>query len=131
MKNVKNTKILIVLSIALLIAFSGCTEKNERTIDKTVSSPEGDIKISGKVGTGSDWCKSGTKITSTGPTGEQGSFEIKGIVNYEGKDVCSSEWSGSEGSMTQYFNEDNTYLVMIVKDKDGKEINKVDMSQPK
>jgi len=32
-----------------------------------------------------------------------GSFEIKGITNYEGKEVCESQWNSDEGSMTQYF----------------------------
>ena len=121
----KSTKILIILSIIGLIAFAGCTGKQD-----TIKTPEGEIKIS-EGGSGPAWCKAGTKMTTTGADGKQGSFEIKGITNYEGKEVCESEWISNEGSVTQYFNEDSSYLVMIQKDKSGKEINKVVNSQPK
>jgi len=120
----KNTKILVILSIILLMAFAGCTTPNEQVI----KTPDGDVKV--VEGTGSDWCKTGTKMTQTGPNGEQ-VFEIKGIVNYEGKDVCESGWTSDDGSVVTYTNEDSTYYVMIVKDKSGKVVNKVDMSQPK
>ncbi len=123
----KSMKILTTLSIILLVAFAGCTGN----VDKTISSPEGDVKISENVGTGPNWCNTGTKLTATGPTGEQAAFEIKGIVNYEGKEVCSAEWISTEGTLTQYFNEDHSYTVMIMKDKTGKVINKFDMVSPK
>jgi len=122
-RNKKNAKILIILSIILLVAFAGCTTK------KTTNTSNVDVKVP-QVGSGPDWCKAGTKMTSTGPSGEV-SFEIKGIVNYEGKDVCSAEWSSGNGSMVQYFNEDQTYIVLITKDKSGTVVNKIDMSQPK
>lgn len=125
MKNSKNMKILIILSIIVLVAFAGCTGTQD-----TIKTPDGEVKIS-QGGSGPDWCKAGTKMTTTGADGKQGSFEIKGITTYEGKEVCESEWKSDEGSMTQYFNEDSSYLVMISKDKSGNIINKVDMSQPK
>lgn len=125
MKTYKNAKILVVLSIILLMAFAGCTAKNEQTIQ----TPGGDVKV--VEGAGPDWCKAGTKTTQSGPTGEQVSFEVKGIVNYEGKEVCESGWTSGDGSVATYTNEDSTYYVMIVKDKSGKVMNKVDMSQPK
>lgn len=131
MKIYKNTKILIILSIILLIAFAGCTGKKEQTINQTVSSPSGDINISGKSGTGSDWCSAGTKMETSAPTGEKAAFEIKGITNYEGKDVCWAEYTYSEGSFAEYFNQDSSYAVMIMKDKAGKTINKIDISKPK
>jgi len=125
MKTKKSTKILIILSIIGLIAFAGCTGKQD-----TIKTSDGEIKVS-EGGSGPAWCKAGTKMTATGPDGKQGSFEIKGITNFEGKEVCESQWSSDDGSMTQYFNEDQSYLVMIQKDKSGNIISKVDMSQPK
>ncbi|HMB45253.1 MAG TPA: hypothetical protein VKL21_05475 [Candidatus Methanoperedens sp.] len=125
MKSNKSTKILIILSIIGLIAFAGCTGKQD-----TITTPDGDVKIS-EGGSGPDWCKTGTKMTTTGADGKQGYFEIKGSTNYEGKEVCESQWSSDDGSVTQYFNEDSSYLVIITKDKSGKEINKVVNSQPK
>ncbi len=125
-KTGKNVKVLIILSIILLTVFAGCTTK-----EQTISSPGGDLKVSQGSGSGPAWCKTGTKMTMTGATGQQGSYEIKGIVNYEGREVCLSEYVGDEGSMEQYFSQDSSYMVMITKDKSGKVINKLDMSQPK
>ena len=125
MKSNKSTKILIILSIIGLIAFAGCTGKQD-----TIKTPDGEIKVS-EGGSGPDWCKAGTRMTTTGADGKQGSFEIKGITNYEGKEVCELEMISNEGPITQYFNEDQSYLVIITKDKSGKEINKVVNSQPK
>ncbi len=125
MKTKRSTKILIILSIIGLIAFAGCTGKQD-----TIKTPDGEIKIS-EGGSGPAWCKAGTKMTNTGPDGKQVSWGIKGITNYEGKEVCELEMISNEGSTTQYFNEDSSYLVMIQKDKSGNVINKVDMSQPK
>lgn len=125
MKTGKNMKILLVISVVLLIAFSGCTAKNEQTI----KSPSGDVKVS--VGqSGPDWCKAGTTMTTTSPDGKQVSYAVKGITTYEGKEVCESGWSSKEGSYTIYTGADGTYNVMIMRDASGKE-TKIDMSQPK
>ena len=125
MRTYKNTKILIIVSVVLLMAFSGCTAQNE----KVVKTPNGDVKVSEGSG-GASWCKSGTTIT-TNSGGKQASFVIKGITNYEGKEVCESSVDSDEGSMTIYTSQDSTYYVMVTKDKSGKVINTVDMSQPK
>lgn len=116
---------VFILSIILLVAFAGCTGK-----DQTITTPDGNVKISQGSGSGPSWCKAGTKITSTGASG-QGSFEIKGIVNFEGKEVCLSEVTTGEGTVEQYFNEDSSYMVIISKDKSGKEISRQELSQPK
>ena len=107
-----------------MAAFAGCTGKNE----KTISSPNGDINV--VEGSGPNWCKTGSTMIQTGPNGEKVTFEIKGIVNYEGKEVCQSGYTSNDGGMTIYVNEDSSYYVMIIKDKTGKE-TKIDMSQPK
>jgi hypothetical protein len=43
---------MLVLSVMLLIAFSGCTVKNEQT----VNTPNWDVKVSHGVA-GPDWCQ--------------------------------------------------------------------------
>ncbi len=111
-----------ILSIFIIAAFSGCTGPN------TVTTPSGDVKVE-SVGNGPDWCKAGTKVTSA-TQGGQGSFEIKGMTKYEGKDVCQSEYKYNEGSITQYYTENGKYVVMIYKDSTGKEINKVVSDNP-
>jgi hypothetical protein len=125
MKTSKNTKVLIILSVVLLIAFSGCVSKS----GQVANTSGGDIKVS-EV-SGQDWCKSGTKMMTTGGDGKQTSLTVKGMVNYEGREVCEASWDSSEGTMTTYMNKDSTYYMMIVKDKSGNMIKKIDMSQPK
>ena len=65
-KTGKNVKVFIILSIILLIAFAGCTGK-----DQTITTPDGEVKISKGSGSGPDWCKAGTKITLTGANGKR------------------------------------------------------------
>lgn len=127
MKTDKNNKILIVLSIVLLIAFAGCTGKNEQTI----SSPNGDVKVS-QGDSGPDWCKAGTSMTQ----GQQGqfSFVIKGLTTYKGQEVCEADAEYDQGgqatSVKYYFSKDNKYMHMIMKDASGKIINEQDINAP-
>jgi hypothetical protein len=123
MKTDKNTKILMILSIMLLIVFAGCAGKNEQTIN----TPNGDIKVSqGMVG--SDWCKPGTSITSN----QQGqySFTIKGLTTYNGQEVCEAyatyDHVGQSVNVTYYFSKDNKYTHITMKDASGNIINEVD-----
>ena len=126
MRTYKNTKVLIVLSIILLIAFAGCTGKKEQTI----SSPGGDVKVI--EGSGPSWCKAGTTMTQ----GQQGqySFVIKGITTYKGQEVCEADATydqgGQSGSVTYYFSQDNKYMHMIMKDASGNVINEIDTNSP-
>jgi hypothetical protein len=115
MKTNKIIKVLIVTWVVLSMAFSGCTAKNEQTI----KTPGGDVKVS--EGSGPYWCKTGTTVTAIGPYGKEVSYTIKGITNYEGKEVCESDLDSSEDSYKIYMNQDKTYRVMIITDKDGKE----------
>jgi outer membrane lipoprotein-sorting protein len=124
MKTSKNIKILAMLCVILLIAFSGCTAKNEQV----VKTPGGDVKVS--EGSGPDWCKAGTSITTTGPDGKKASFVIKGVTNYEGKEVCESDYIGNGESTIIYTSQDSKYRIMIIKDKSGNE-TKIDISMPK
>jgi len=124
MKKGKNTIILLILSVVLLMAFSGCSSPSEQVI----KTPDGEVKIS--EGSGPDWCKTGTMMTTTGPDGKQVSYAIKGITTYEGKEVCESGWDSNEGSYKMYVSKDSTYYIMVITDKFGKE-TKIDMSQPK
>ena len=125
MKKDKNVKTIMILSIILLIAFSGCTTK-----DKTVVTPDGDVKVPHDSGPGTAWCKAGTKFASEGAHGEPATYEIKGIVNFEGKEVCLSVITSDRESIEQYYNEDHSVDVKIVKDKSGKEISRQKMPQP-
>lgn len=127
MRKDRNTKILIILSVILLIAFAGCTAKNQQTIN----TPNGDVKISQDVGAaGPDWCKAGTSVT----TSQQGqySFVTKGLTTYKGQEVCEADATfdqgGQSGSMTYYFSKDSKYAHIIMKDASGNIINEMDVN---
>ncbi len=119
----KNKIILAIISIFVIATLSGCV-----TGPKTVTTPDGKVTVN--EGTGPDWCKAGTKITTSGQ-GAQGSFEIKGITTHNGTDVCEAVYTSGEGTMTQYFNEKGDYMVMVSKDKDGKVIQEINIANPK
>ncbi len=122
MNKTTTVTILLIVTIAII---AGCVGN-----EQTVKTPSGDVKISQGSGTGPDWCKAGTKITASSPEGE-GSFTIKGITTYQGKDVCESEWTTTDGTMTQYFNEDGSFTATVMKDKTGKVIREFNYSAPK
>ena len=106
--------VLVILSVFIVATtLSGCI-----TGQKTVNTPGGKVTIN-EGGVGPNWCKTGTKITSVGPTGQQGSFEIKGLTKHNGTDVCEADYTYDQGSMIQYFNEKGDYVVMVLKDKNG------------
>lgn len=106
-----NKIVIIILLISAIAVFAGCESKKGTT-----------------PGTGTDWCKAGSKIISSTPESE-GTFLIKGLTTYQGKEVCEAEWSYDGGSMTQFFNEDGSYGVTIIKDKDGNIIQEISANQ--
>jgi len=132
MRKLRNTKILIILSIILLIAFAGCTAKNEQTVNTS----GGDEKISTEAGTGvgPDWCKTGASVGSTQQQGHY-SYVIKGLTTYKGQEVCEadatfSDGTGNSGSVTYYFSKDTKYAHVIMKDASGNIINEMDVNNP-
>lgn len=119
------TTVLAILLIIMSIIITGCTGS-----DKTIKTPEGDIKISQGPGSGPDWCKAGTQMTSSGPQG-QTSFVVKGITAYQGREVCEMEWLGDEQiTTTQYFNKDGSFTAVVTKDKDGNVIQEFNYTSP-
>lgn len=128
MKTDKNTKILVILSIMLLIAFAGCTAKKEQTINTS----SGDVKTSVVTGTGPDWCKAGTSITSSQQGQGQYSFVVKGITSYKGQEVCEADAAfdhgGQSGSLTYYFSQDSKYMHVVMKDATGNILNDMDVN---
>lgn len=108
---------MIILSIVSMIILSGC-----------ISEPKDDTTQ--KKGTTLEWCKAGTTITSATPQGEEGYFTVKGMTSYKGKEVCEAEWLYGQGIMTEYFDEEFKYVVIIVRDQNGNIIQEIDMKNP-
>lgn len=106
---------LTILSIFVVAVLSGC-----------VTGPGPGTKVTLNEGTGPDWCKAGTKVTTSGGIQGESTYEIKGITTYEGKSVCESEMKvsrlpGEGGTWKYYFTENNQFAVIVMKDSTGKE----------
>lgn len=112
-------KIYIILFAIFIAILSGCVA------ERSVTTPAGKVTVDQGT-TGPNWCKAGTKVTSTGPQG-QGSFEIKGMTTYNGTEVCEAVIESDQGSTSYYFNEKYSYAVLVMKDKSGKIIQEVKM----
>lgn len=127
-------KKLIILSIILVLIFSGCTEKTATDIQ----TKEGKSTVSEGTGVGADWCKAGTSTTSSSNTAEGQSsttYAIKGITTYKGRQVCESETkyagTGTDSFSTTYlFSEDEKYGAWIMKDATGKVISENEVNNP-
>lgn len=122
----KKITMLVLLIFVTAATLSGCI-----TGQKKVDIPGGGKVIINEGDVGPDWCKTGTKITSSGIQGQQGSFEIKGITTYNDTKVCEAEYIYDKGSMVQYFNEKGDYVVMLYKDKNGTVIQQIAANNPK
>jgi len=129
-------KKFIILSIIVVIIFSGCTEKTATEIQTN----EGKLTVSEGTGTGAgaDWCKAGTSSTFTSNAADgQGSttFVIKGITTYKGRQVCEAETkytgTGSDSFSTTYlYSQDEKYGAWIMKDATGKVISENEVNNP-
>jgi hypothetical protein len=130
MKTNKNTKILMVLSIVLLIAFAGCTSttKTEQT------TPGGNVSTI--EGSGPDWCKAGSSLTQGQTQQGQYSYVIKGMTTYKNQEVCEAEATVTQAgqqsySMTYYFSKDSKFSHLIMKDASGNVVKDMDTTQSK
>jgi hypothetical protein len=124
MKKMRNIQVFMVLSIIAMIAFAGCTGKNEptnTTPQGAVQTPQGDVKTS-ELESYIRGCNS-MKGVSTGGR------ENMGWVDYEGKGFCLfvDTDTVSGGSMETYINLNSS--MQIIKDKSGKIINKAEQKK--
>ncbi len=101
----KMATIAILLVAAALLGCVGQKDNPEKTTMNSLKE-------------GSDWCKAGTNITSVGPAGNQTLFEIKGITNHNGVQLCEADFDNN-GTLVQYFNKDRSYNIMRIKIENG------------
>ena len=135
-------KKVIILSIIVVLIFSGCTEKTgndgQTNPGTEIQTTDGKLTVSEGTGAGPDWCKAGTTSTfASNEPGSQGSFNfvIKGLTTYKGKQVCEAEAkitaAGSESiTYQQFYTQDGKYGVMIMKDSSGKVISENEFNNP-
>lgn len=127
-------KKIIILSLLVVIIFSGCTEKTGTEIQTN----EGTLTVSEGTGSGPEWCKAGTSSTfASNAPGSEGSvnYVVKGLITYKGKQVCELEAkvTGSNAETvyyTQYFSQDEKYFAMIIKDSSGNILSENEVNNP-
>ncbi|MDY7082171.1 MAG: hypothetical protein SXQ77_07165 [Halobacteria archaeon] len=105
-------KTTVLLSVATLLVLAGCMGG----VPNPSNAPT--------AATGGDWCNEGESSMWMNPAmGQQVSWEVKGMTEYEGRDVCMAEWTSNEGRMVMYFTEDASYSKMVMYDAEGNEVS--------
>lgn len=88
---------------------AGTTTSTSNTVSKSYTA---------SVRTEPDWCKVGTKITTSGSQYES-FLTIKGMTTYQSREVCKAELVYNEGTIVQYFNVDSSFTATIIKDQNN------------
>lgn len=97
-------------------------------------SAAGDGSSDGSVAGGSgDWCGESASMEFRDPqTGEQVSWNVQGMVEHEGRQVCMAVWETNQGDVQRvemYFTEDRSYQKMVYYDAQGNVVNEVRIGQ--
>lgn len=120
----EDPKLLIISLFVAIVAVGGLIYYSESS-----DSPEEEIVEIND----SNWCTPGNNIildqdqeisTEGGQT-----FEVKGNITYEGKDVCQTEYVDEEGTLIQYFTKNKDYVKLVYKNSSGDIINELEMNQ--
>lgn len=76
------------------------------------------------------WCGEMGSMQFVDPqTGERASFDVQGIVQHEGQQVCKAVWETNQGDIRRvelYFNEDESYQKLVYYDADGNVVNEME-----
>jgi|GEM_PF-3165711 len=84
-----------------------------------------------QMGSGDDtgWCGESGSMQFTDPqTGEQASFDVQGVVDHEGRQVCKAVWETNQGEVQRvemYYTEDRSYQHLVYYDAAGNVVNEV------
>ncbi len=118
-------KIMILLIMASIIA-AGCVGPKTE-----IQTEAGKVTVQEGIGIGPEWCKAGTTVTlAENPM----TLVVKGLTTYKGKQVCEYNGkmtvSGQEMYSTQYFTQDGSYFVTIIKDASGKVLSENEGTNP-
>ncbi len=134
-------KKIFFLLIAAFIILAGCVGPSTETttsptgeVTTEVKTEEGTVTVTAKEGAGPEWCKAGSSMNAAGPAGQM-TWTVKGFTTYKGRQVCelevkaSGEKAGEVTWMTQYFNEDSSYVAIVYRDQTGKIVSEYELKQ--
>lgn len=111
---------LIVLLVIGLSTVAGCLG----------NSPTASTNTNPITAKSEDWCKAGSKYTSSSPSGSA-STEVIGITDFKGHTVCQIDIKTDQYTITTYNNQDGTYSYQIMKDEEGNVLNEGEQTAPK
>ncbi len=121
-------KKIMILLIMVSAIVAGCA--GPKTEYQTEA---GKVTISEGAGAGPEWCKAGTTMNAASAGGQM-TYVVKGLTTYKGKQVCEADakftGAGPEMYYTQYFTQDGSYIVMIIKDASGNVLSENEMKNP-
>ena len=123
-------EIVILLIMASVIAAGCAGPKTE------IQTEAGKVTVLEGAGIGPEWCKAGTTASmDAASAGGQMTYVVKGLTTYKGKPVCESEAKLTGAGIdtmyyTQYFTQDSSYIVMIIKDASGNVLSENEMNNP-
>lgn len=69
------------------------------------------------------WCNSTTNVSYS-----NGTYIVKGLTDYNNRQVCEVYIENNNGSITQYFSKGGGYMVVVYKDKSGNIIKEINVS---
>ena len=128
MKANRTTLLILVGTVVLAGCLGGGADGGPTGDDSSASSgDEGADSGTGGSDPSSDWCDAGQRAQFANPqTGEAASWEVQGIVEEDGREVCKAVWETNQGEVSRiemYFTEDESYRKMVTYDADGEMID--------
>jgi hypothetical protein len=122
------TLLLVVVAAVALAGCAGADGGNGGTGAGTTVADGG----ADDAGGSSDWCEAGQSMQMTNPqTGERASWEVRGIVQEGGRQVCRVTWESNQGDVQQvelFFTENESYRKMVTYDANGNVVNEVQLT---
>ena len=116
---------LSLLVVLVLVALAGCAGGD----GGPATTPTPDGTAADGDGASTDWCPVGQTMQLTNPqTGEMASWEVKGVVESDGRQACRVTWQTNQGEIRRvdlFFTEDESYRKMITYDAEGVVLSEV------
>lgn len=121
-----------LLLLVLLVVLAGCAGGSgggtgAEEGGTTTAMDEGTSPAAGDSGSTANWCTEGQRAQFSNPeTGEQASWEVQGLVEEDGRQVCKAVWETNQGEtrrIEMFYTEDESYRKMITYDAEGEQID--------
>lgn len=124
-------RLTLLFVVVAALALAGCAGADGGNGGNGAGTTVADGGADGSGGS-SSWCPAGQSMQMANPqTGEQASWEVKGTVQEDGREVCRITWETNQGDVRRvemFFTEDESYRKMVTYDADGNVVNEVQLT---